>query len=280
VGSVFSPYYAWARGRAGDGTADPEQHCAINVALYGDGPNLWTMTERRSGAIDRGPDHFTIGPSALRWDGATLTIEIDEVAVPLPRRVRGRVRVTPRALTNEEFAIDHQNRHRWWPIAPTSDVSVAFDTPALNWSGTGYHDRNRGDEPLEAGFQEWDWSRAPLSDGGTAVLYDTFRRDGTDHALALRIAGDGSVTKVQPPPLSDLRRTAVWRIRRRSRADAGHVARIARTLEDTPFYARSLIDTHILGEDVRAMHESLSLDRFRLPVVRLMLPFRMPRTLR
>ena len=36
IGSVFSPYYAWARRR---GPADPLNHCALNVALYGTGGN-------------------------------------------------------------------------------------------------------------------------------------------------------------------------------------------------------------------------------------------------
>ena len=48
------------------------------------------------------------------------------------------------------------------------------------------------------------------------------------------------------------------------------------TLEDTPFYARSVL---VNGSDL-TMHESLSLDRFRSPWVQVMLPFRMPRTLR
>jgi carotenoid 1,2-hydratase len=33
----------------------------------------------------------------------------------------------------------------------------------------------------------------------------------------------------------------------------------------------------MFGEDVHAVHESLSLDRFRSPVVQWMLPWRMPR---
>jgi carotenoid 1,2-hydratase len=48
-------------------------------------------------------------------------------------------------------------------------------------------------------------------------------------------------------------------------------------LEDTPFYARSLIETTLGGTKVAAVHESLSLDRVANPCVRLMLPFRMPR---
>ncbi|MFN5903357.1 MAG: aminoacyl-tRNA hydrolase [Novosphingobium sp.] len=43
VGSVFSPYYAWAHGR---GNGDPDDHCSLNVCLYGPGARRWTMTER------------------------------------------------------------------------------------------------------------------------------------------------------------------------------------------------------------------------------------------
>ena len=50
VGSVFSPYYAAAR-RAGRG--DPDHHCAINVALYGEGPHRWAHTERGRDALHR-----------------------------------------------------------------------------------------------------------------------------------------------------------------------------------------------------------------------------------
>ncbi len=50
-----------------------------------------------------------------------------------------------------------------------------------------------------------------------------------------------------------------------------------RTLEDTPFYARSLVGLRLIGERTVGVHESLSLDRVAHPIVRAMLPFRMPR---
>ena len=57
-------------------------------------------------------------------------------------------------------------------------------------------------------------------------------------------------------------------------------ASVVRTLEDAPFYARSVISARLLGEPVTLMHESLSLDRFKMPIVQAMLPFRMPRARR
>ncbi|MEY3572351.1 MAG: hypothetical protein RJA77_266, partial [Pseudomonadota bacterium] len=50
-----------------------------------------------------------------------------------------------------------------------------------------------------------------------------------------------------------------------------------RTLEDTPFYARGMVEADLLGERVVAMHETLSLPRLRSPIVKAMLPWRMPR---
>jgi hypothetical protein len=51
-------------------------------------------------------------------------------------------------------------------------------------------------------------------------------------------------------------------------------------LENTPFYTRSVLATHLLGEPVTAMHESVYLDRFSTRWVQAMLPFRIPRALR
>ena len=52
---------------------------------------------------------------------------------------------------------------------------------------------------------------------------------------------------------------------------------VLKTLEDSPFYARSLVKATLFGERTVAMHESLDLDRFRNPIVQSMLPYRMPR---
>jgi carotenoid 1,2-hydratase len=53
--------------------------------------------------------------------------------------------------------------------------------------------------------------------------------------------------------------------------------KLLRTLEDAPFYTRNMISSHLDGEEMTGVHESLSLDRFNSPIVQRMLPFRMPR---
>jgi len=272
IGSVFSPYYALARRRGG---ADPSNHCALNVALYGATGKRWSLTERGRGDLHRERSALRIGPSALAWDGSTLSLLIDEVTVPLPSRIRGTVRLHPTALCRYAATLDAEGRHRWRPLAPCARVEVALERPSLRWSGMGYLDSNEGDAPLEDAFVRWSWSRARLR-RGTGVLYDVARRRGGPLSLALRFDPSGTVASFAAPPPFDLPRT-FWRIGRTTRVDSGQSATVRETLEDGPFYARSLLASHLLGEPVLAMHESLSLDRFAAPWVQILLPFRMPR---
>jgi carotenoid 1,2-hydratase len=272
---VFSPYYAWAHARSG--AADPEDHCTLNVCLYGRDNRRWTMTERGRSRVSREARSFAIGPSSVRWTGDRMVVEIDERSVPFARRVRGRVTVTPEALCRYSVPLDDGGRHRWGPIAPWARVDVDFGEPALRWQGHAYLDSNEGDEPIDRPFVEWDWSRASLADGSTAVIYDVRQRRGADRVLAVRFLHSGEVLPFAPPPRAALPRTA-WRIGRTMRSDPDSPPRVVETLEDTPFYVRSVLESGLLGERVVSMHETLNVPRFASPVVRMMLPFRMPRT--
>lgn len=278
MGSVFSPYYrrAWRRGRA-----DAEQHCAINVALYSPGAGRWAMTERGRRHVDRGAAHFAVGPSSLRWHDDRMDITLDEIANPLPRRIRGTVRVHTAGLCRHVAALDDAGRHRWGPIAPCARVEVALDRPALRWSGHAYLDSNEGDEPVTEPFTTWDWMRAPLADGSTAVVYDVRQSAGrADRVIGARFRPDGSAEPLPLPARHTLPRTG-WGIHRAVRAEppsaGGAPVAVLRTLEDTPFYARSLVRTRLAGETVEAMHETLSATRFGTPWVQALLPWRMPR---
>ena len=265
---MFSPYYHWA------GRRDPENHLCLNVALYGP-RSRWSMTERPGRAGARDATAFRIGPSALRWEDDGLTVDIDETAVPHLSRIRGRVRLTPTALNPRAFALDAGGRHWWRPIAPAARVEVSMDGPAQSWRGAGYLDTNWGAEPIERAFTRWDWSRAALAGGGSAILYDATRRDGTDLSLGLRFGADGRVEEREPPARRDLPRT-LWRVPRRVQADAP--PREMRRLEDAPFYARAELRTRLWGEDAHAVHETLDADRFATRWVKLLLPWRMPRS--
>ena len=268
VGSVFSPYYAWA------GRRDPLDHCAFNVALYGPRASRWAMTERRRSAVTRSRDTLAIGQTTASWERGALVLDVQERGAPIPRRIQGRITVHPEAINPLPFVLEERGRHWWRPLAPRARVTVEMDAPALRWQGSGYLDQNAGAEPIEQAFSQWTWSRAATRDGAT-ILYDAVRRREPPLSLALAFDRNAHFDKRRSPPSAPLRHTR-WRLARTTRADEGRASAI-RSFEDTPFYSRGLVAHSLFGEDVESMHESLSLDRVANPLVRLMLPFRMPR---
>lgn len=272
IGSVFSPYYALARRR---GQGDPLNYCAFNVALYGAGRKRWALTERTRDDLERDSLNLKIGPSSASWDGDKLNFAINERNVPIPLRIKGRIRILPTWTAEVVTLLDNRGLHSWLPIAPRARVQVDFEKPAIRWNGTGYFDCNFGREPLERAFKRWDWSRAHTNDG-TLLLYNVERRDGSTFSVARRYDEMGNARDIPSPPAAELPPT-LWRIARLAPCDSESRPHLIKTLEDTPFYARSLVETTIEGERVSAIHESLSLDRVANPIVRAMLPFRMPR---
>ena len=272
VGSVFSPYYAAARRRA---QADPLNHVSINAIFYMPNGKRWAMTERGRASLERSRDRIAIGPSSAHWADGTLTIDIDEWTVPVPRRLRGRISVALGPVFAQSHSLDEQGRHQWRPIAPLARAVVSFDKPDLSWQGHAYVDMNSGSEPLEAGFRNWTWSREE-AEHSTRILYDVEQRNGTRRGLALDYLADGSIRHFEPAPTQVLPRTG-WRVARSTRAEATQPARILRGLEDTPFYSRSMLAFEREGMQRRAVNESVDLDRFASRWVQMLLPFKMPR---
>ncbi|MEO0681174.1 MAG: carotenoid 1,2-hydratase, partial [Pseudomonadota bacterium] len=179
------------------------------------------------------------------------------------------------AVTEIEAILDASGRQIWRPFAPRARIEVDFSDPAWRWSGEGYIDANFGVAMLEEDFSYWTWSRAPHGDGAVS-FYDARRRDGSALELALRFSRDGTAEPVAPPPKARLPR-GLWGVRRETRADAGTQPRTLHRLENAPFYTRSALTAQVYGETVTAMHEALNLDRFANPVVKSLLPWRMPR---
>jgi carotenoid 1,2-hydratase len=273
LGNVFSPYYAAARAK---GPADPLEFSALNVAVYGPRRDAWVLTERTRTAVQRSREELELGPSRVRWRGDALEIAFDERTSPFGRPLRGRVRVTPEVVHGVCVRLDGaRGRHAWWPIAPRSRVEVELDEPSLRFSGTGYLDANAGREALEDAFSSWSWSRAHGA-SRTRIAYAVERRDGSSEVFERAFDARGLTPDAPLLVRRELPRTG-WFLARPTHAEPGASPTVARTLEDTPFYARTEIADALDGEPGRAVHEVLSLDRFVTPWVRFMLPYRMRR---
>jgi carotenoid 1,2-hydratase len=94
--------------------------------------------------------------------------------------------------------------------------------------------------------------------------------------LGLIFTPDGRIEHFEPPPRQALPKTG-WRIQRQMRNPKDAQLKILETLEDTPFYARSVLSSELLGERVTSFHETLDVPRLSSWAVQFMLPWRMPR---
>ncbi|MBC8072391.1 MAG: carotenoid 1,2-hydratase [Deltaproteobacteria bacterium] len=268
VGNPFSPRYARARAR---GHADPLEHCAMNVALYGDDlRRVWTLDEHRVLPQQRSRDAIEIARSSMRREHGRIVVELDARTTPIsPRRrrsLRGRVTLHVESAPRLRLAIDEDAHHHWWPIAPLAHVEVELDEPSLQFRGHGYHDANAGDIALEASFSTWGWSRARLRDRA-CLTYDVTQIDGRQRAHAFTVASTGAIEPLEHTELVTMPR-GFWGVERTARVDAGAELSLLRSLEDGPFYTRELVRTALAGEPVIAMHESLAAHRLRRAWVR------------
>nr|WP_304522399.1 carotenoid 1,2-hydratase [Cognatishimia sp. MH4019] len=234
------------------------------------------MTDRGRDALQQTNDTFTVGPSSMRWEGGNLVIDINEVSSPpLISRVRGRVIVTPSAVTQVELPLTEDGSHVWRPFAPSSHIRVELDREGWEWEGHGYFDANFGTRALEQDFDYWTWGRYPVEDG-SVCFYDATRRDGTDLAIGVHFDHDGNARVMNAPPKVGFRRS-LWGVKRETRADAGYKPHQVKNMLDAPFYSRSAVKIQYAGEETVGVHEALDLNRFRGPWLMPMLAVRVPR---
>ncbi len=237
------------------------------------------MTDRGETALTTRPHRFEVGPSAMRWTGQTLVIDINEWAAPphIGTRLRGTITVRPRRLYREELPLTPDGAHIWRPFAPVSDIRVDLQGPGWQWDGHGYLDANFGTRALETDFSYWTWGRYPTADGALC-FYDADRRDGSSLASGVRFDMTGA-RAIALPPKQPLPRT-VWALRRETRGDAGSRPRQVQRMFDAPFYSRSGVETVLDGQPSVGVHEALDLNRFRSPILKPMLAVRVPRRAR
>ena len=234
----------------------------------------WAMTERRRDALRRDATSLEIGPSAMKWDGRSLEIDINEISAPWPHRLRGHVRVEPETINPRAFTLESQGSHIWRPIAPIARVSAAFSQPESSGAGMAILTQTSATNRLK-----------PVSDAGLGLV-----RERAAARRSFMTPSEGArgrwlwALSLTVPAVSRRSHRLQWspclahvgaskgRHARKTAAPALSTdSRIRRSI-----HAR-MVEHALLGERVSSMHESLDLDRFANPLVRAMLPFRMPR---
>ncbi|MGV8938186.1 MAG: carotenoid 1,2-hydratase [Allorhizobium sp.] len=278
---MFSPYYHWS------GRHQPEDHVAFNIALYTPTGDFWAMTERGRANLSRDAERLAIGESTMEMRDGKLLIRFAETALCWPgqrlwpKAISGTIEITPAIVCNDLFFLDGKGHHVWSPRMPSATASIACEAlPGGGWHGRAYHDTNFGDRPIEQDFIGWDWARGSAGpDGDTVIFYDALLRTGERRRLGLRTDGQGGLQTVDMPERREMPK-AFWGVRGGIACEDAGSPKILRRLEDSPFYTRSLVETVMSGKPLTMVHETLDCIRLSNPLVRLMLPFRMPRRAR
>ncbi|MDB4941244.1 MAG: crtC [Labilithrix sp.] len=272
LGNVFSP--RWARTRRSRPRASSLDFSTMNVSVRSRGDSRWALTEHGASAVTREGSALAIGRSRIENHGGVLVAHLDERCAPWGTPLRGTVRMFPLAEACETYALDHGKLHTWSPRVPVARIEVELEEPRLSFAGTGYLDTNAGETALEETFSSWAWSRVAGKGGRAAIAYDVTMRDGSATRLSLEVDERGELAPRPASPLHPLPPTR-FGLARHGRGPAGEPLRIVKTLEDGPFYARSVVATRLGGAPASGMHEMVSLDRFRAPWVQLLVPFKM-----
>ncbi len=283
IGSVFSPHYA--RSRRKTSVARPEDHVAVNLALYERGKaHTWVFSEYGARALSLGGDEVRIGESSFaKKDGGAGEIRIVDQTVATRRAVRGSISFSPEEGPLTGDYVNLAPRHEWRAHVPRARVRVSFDS--FQFEGTGYHDENRGTEPLDRAFASWSWGRFHQEDA-TRVFFDMEKKSPRLERSLLSIE-TGHPPLIERLPRRRMRgRLSSWLAplpedyESGARADGSrrHVA-IRTLLEPAPFYARFLGSSaaEASGVETIGMVEHISFDRTTHPIVERMIGLRLAR---
>lgn len=260
-GSPFSARYSE---RAAYG-ARPEEHSAVNFALYQSGKRIaWVMTEYPRGCWRDG--EVAIGSSSLRIDrSGRVTIEIAERTAPWGRPVQALIDLEPLAPGLRELELVPGSPHFWHPRAPYAQATVEIASHGLRFEGRGYFDSNRGGELLGPQLPGWRWARLHSEDT-TEILYEP--PHSTIHICA---GATGTSMRRNPERPVELTRTGWGLAVPRTFAPATWPSLSEpRLLESSPFYARM----QCTAPGAELLGEVADFRRFHRPTVRWMARFR------
>lgn len=181
----------------------PQDYPAISISVYEDGnPIYYSFTEFDSAGSVFSEDRpeIKIGSHGMtsKINGrVTYQLNLDE---ELPNGDGLEASLTFDSQRNQKSLFGDQGSslgHMWNLVQPRTEVagiirllSDSKNKKEIEFEGTGYHDHNRGEEPMKNEFTDWYWGRFHF-DYASLVFYVMNRQDTEQHRAWL-ISNDNS----------------------------------------------------------------------------------------
>ena len=189
-GNPFSPKYIQS-GIEGM----PSDYPAISVSLYKRSKTeFYSFLEYKKGKFhwEVEPMTASVGSNFFQKseESGSLTYEIllNQV-LDSGHEISGKISFKSPLISDsiQEFEETRSgDQHLWNLIQPRATVIGSIEVKgkrndySIRFSGTGYHDHNKGYEPLKEEFDDWYWGRFHFSDS-TLIYYVMNRKGGEQH---------------------------------------------------------------------------------------------------
>lgn len=170
----------------------PSEYPAVSISMYAQGePIYYSFTEYDATDCTFSEEHPFVEAGPHRMEGSrtggqlSYSLSLNE-ELPSGDRLQAELVFESPAVTNffEETEDHSPAGHYWNLVQPRAEVSGTIEIGdagegdrTVAFRGTGYHDHNRGEEPMHEEFTDWYWGRCHF-DYATLVYYVMNRKDG------------------------------------------------------------------------------------------------------
>ena len=187
-----------------------EQYPAISISIYKDNrPVFYSFEEVEpvNASFSSKKPAGNIGLSnfegAQKGDGIEYKIELNQTLLN-GDSLKGTVIFDAISVNLNEselhLSTEHPNEmHEWNLVAPKCNVTGelfldGYHKERIDFKGFGYHDHNRGDEPMRESFRQWYWGRYHLKN--STVVYYLMEENGIWDEKAWIVEDDGKIRKM------------------------------------------------------------------------------------
>ena len=192
-GNPFSNRYIRAI-QEQSGQAMPSQFPAVSISLYEEGEAVYysftEFLEEQTQFDDQ--SSARIGPHKVKAsiNAGRLQYKLHlEEQLPSGDQLKARIHFESNSqpIPLEADSLQAGTRHQWNLVQPRArvegDIQLKIKEEkerTVNFDGIGYHDHNRGSEPLRRAFGDWYWGRLHF-DKATLVYYIMDKQKGREY---------------------------------------------------------------------------------------------------